>query len=184
MVLLHLVALLIGALGPADGEVPDLRGERYVQPAAPAGGVSAETSGWGASAGPWLRDSTGVAVLVHQEPGTGDLVASQIRRVFLLRQRFWSDGTPVAPVNLPANSPLREIFSRLVLGQSTRDLAEYWKDLYFHGTQPPPVLDSEEAVLLYVARTRGGIGYVSLSFLNGHPLPAGVRVAQEWVEGG
>ena len=186
MVLLHLLALLIGTLGPADGEVPDLSGERCVQLVVSGMGVSAETPGWGgvAAAGRLLRDSTGFAVVVHQEPGTGDLEASQIRRVFLLRQRFWSDGTPVAPVNLPANSPLRETFSRLVLGQSTRDLAEYWKDLYFHGTQPPPVLDSEEAVLLYVARTRGGIGYVSLSFLNGHPLPAGVRVAQEWEEGG
>jgi len=197
MVLLHLVALLIGALGPTDGEVPDLGGGTCVQTAASAGGVSAETYGSeGREVGgglnvrfgqavvePGLQDSTGVAVLVHQEPGTGDLEASQIRRVFLLRQRFWSDGTPVAPVNLPASSPLRETFSRLVLGQSTRDLAEYWKDLYFHGTQPPPVLDSEEAVLLYVARTRGGIGYVSLAFLNDHALPAEVRVAEEWVEG-
>jgi ABC-type phosphate transport system substrate-binding protein len=164
MVLLHLVALLIGALSPSDSEIPDLGGERSVQVAAP-------------------RDSTGVAVLVHGEEESGHLDPSQIRRIFLLRQRFWSDGTPVAPVNLPAASPLRETFSRLVLGQSTRDLAEYWKDLYFHGTQPPPVLDSEEAVLLYVARTRGGIGYVSLSFLSSISLPSTVRVVGEWVEG-
>jgi len=125
-----------------------------------------------------------VAVLVHEEEGLGALDPSQIRRVFLLRQRFWGDGTPAAPVNLPAASPLRESFSRLVLGQSTRDLAEYWKDLYFHGTQPPPVLDSEEAVLLYVARTPGGIGYVSLSFLDAVSLPSDVRVAWEWLAGG
>ncbi len=165
MVLLHLVALLIGALSPSDSEIPDLGGERSVQVAAP-------------------RDSAGVAVLVHGEEVAGDLDPSQIRRIFLLRQRFWSDGTPVAPVNLPAASPLRETFSRLVLGQSTRDLAEYWKDLYFHGTQPPPVLDSEEAVLLYVTRTRGGIGYVSLSFLSGVSLPSSVRVVGEWGVGG
>jgi ABC-type phosphate transport system substrate-binding protein len=163
MVLLHLVALLIGALSPPDSEIPDLGGEKSVQVAAPLAGV---------------------AVLVHGEEVTGELDPSEIRRIFLLRQRFWSDGTPVAPVNLPAASPLRETFSRLVLGQSTRDLAEYWKDLYFHGTQPPPVLDSEEAVLLYVARTRGAIGYVSLSFLSGVSLPSGVRVVGEWVVGG
>jgi ABC-type phosphate transport system substrate-binding protein len=165
MVLLHLIALLIGAGSPLGAEVRDLGGAESVHVATPF-----ETP----------RDSAGVAVLVHGEEGAGDLDPSQIRRIFLLRQRFWSDGTPVAPVNLPAASPLRETFSRLVLGQSTRDLAEYWKDLYFHGTQPPPVLDSEEAVLLYVTRTRGGIGYVSLSFLSGISLPPSVRVVGEW----
>jgi len=125
-----------------------------------------------------------VAVLVHEGASARDLEPAQIRRVFLLRQRFWSDGIPAAPVNLPASSPLRESFSRLVLGQSTRDLADYWKDLYFHGTQPPPVLDSEEAVLLYVARTAGGVGYVSVSFLGTVTLPASVRVAGVWEVGG
>jgi len=170
MVLLHLVALLIGTLGPSDSEISDLGREGSVQVAAPLAGEPADPP----------RDSAGVAVLVHGEEDAGHLDPSQIRRIFLLRQRFWSDGTPVAPVNLPAASPLRETFSRLVLGQSTRDLAEYWKDLYFHGTQPPPVLDSEEAVLLYVTRTRGGIGYVSLSFLSRVSLPSSVRVVGEW----
>jgi ABC-type phosphate transport system substrate-binding protein len=141
---------------------------------------SPRTSGVGAE----TADSAGVAVLVHEEERPEALEASQIRRIFLLRQRFLSDGTPVSPVNLPAASPLREEFSRLVLGQSTRDLAEYWKDLYFHGTQPPAVLDSEEAVLLYVSRTPGGIGYVSLSFLGAVTLPPDVRIARVWEGGG
>ena len=84
----------------------------------------------------------------------------------------------MAPVNLPATSALRDEFSHLVLGQSARGLAEYWKDLYFHGTQPPPVLDSEEAVVLFVSRTAGAIGYVSLDFLRNAPLPQGVRVVR------
>lgn len=179
MVLLHLVALLIGGLAAPDAEAPGLPRDALVPRAVMSGGGGQGSAGQLAP----TVDSGGVAVIVHEGTGPEDLGAAQIRRIFLLRQRFWSDGAPVAPVNLPAASALREEFSRLVLGQSTRDLAEYWKDLYFHGTQPPPVLDSEEAVLLYVSRTDGAIGYVSLSFLSGVSLPPGVRVVRVWDSG-
>jgi len=41
------------------------------------------------------------------------------------------------------------------------DMQSYWNDQYFHGVLPPPVLDSEEAVLRFVSSTAGAIGYVS-----------------------
>lgn len=83
-----------------------------------------------------------------------------VRRIFLARQRFWPSGTVAHPVNLPASSPLREFFSRETFGQSVRELAPYWNERYFHGTRPPPTVASEDAVLLFVARTPGGVGYV------------------------
>ena len=64
-------------------------------------------------------------------------------------------------MNLPAASPVRDAFSRAMLGRSARDLADYWNDLYFHGTAPPPVVPSERAALLFVARTRGAVAYVT-----------------------
>ena len=98
-----------------------------------------------------------------------------LRRIFLLQQRFWSDGTAVRPVNLPAGTPLREAFSETVLGRPSRDLAFYWNERYFHGTRPPPVVASQEAVLLFVARTPGGIGYVAPGTVEDGP-PADVRL--------
>lgn len=182
MVLFRLVALLIGALVAPDAGGP---GEPWVgAPLRPdpllAGGAVVAVAGPGSTVAAMSlpADSVGVAVLVHGEGEGSEMEAMEIRRIFLLRQRYWGDGLPVAPVNLPAASLVRNEFSQLALGQSTRDLAEYWKDLYFHGTQPPPVLDSEEAVVLYVARTAGAIGYVSLDFLKNSPLPRGVRVAR------
>lgn len=85
----------------------------------------------------------------------------EARRVWLLRRRFWRDGTRIVPVNLPAASPVRDAFSRAVLRRPARELSAYWNDLWFHGTAPPPVLPSERAVLLFVARTRGAVGYVT-----------------------
>lgn len=136
-----------------------------------------------ALAGPPLRAQgrerapASLAVIVHEDVPDSTLDAATVRRIFLRRQRFWDDGTLVAPVNLPATSAVRDAFSRAVLGRAPRDLAEFWNDLYFHGIQPPPVLDSERAVLLYVARTPGAIGYVAADSLPDPPHRAGYRVA-------
>ena len=62
-----------------------------------------------------------------------------------------------------------------MLGRSPRELASYWNDLYFHGTEPPSTLDSEQAVLLFVARTSGALGYVRAGTLRDAQAP-GVRV--------
>jgi hypothetical protein len=96
-----------------------------------------------------------------------------IRRVFLRRQAFWPSGQAAHPVNLPASSVLRERFSSEVLGQSVKDLVPYWNERYFHGTRPPPTLASEDAVLLFVARTAGAVGYVQQSLTSS--MPDGVR---------
>ena len=96
-----------------------------------------------------------------------------VRRLFLLRDRFWPSGEAAHPVNLPASSELRERFTRDVFGQSVKDQAAYWNERYFHGTRPPPTVASEAAVLLFVARTPGAVGYVGRDAAE--ELPAGVR---------
>lgn len=115
----------------------------------------------GRPAGSAAQAPASVVVIVNATVPARSLTRAEVRRIFLLRERFWSDGQSLAPVNGPAGSPLRESFSRAVLGGSTQSFATYWNDLYFHGTAPPPTLESEQAVLLYVARTAGAIGYVS-----------------------
>jgi len=114
-----------------------------------------------------------VCVVANLPGDPPDADVELVRRIFELRQRFWPDGTPAHPVNLPAASPVRERFSRAVFGQSVKDMAGYWNERYFHGTRPPPSLASEQAVLLYVARTRGGVGYVKAD--SADALPDGVK---------
>ncbi len=99
-------------------------------------------------------------MVAHVPEDTLGARVTLVRRIFLLRQRFWPDGTPAHPVNLPASSPLRERFSLAVLDESVQDLAPYWNERYFHGTRPPLSVASEKAVLLFVARTKGAVGYV------------------------
>ncbi len=118
-----------------------------------------------------------LAVVINDDVPGDTLDAATVRRIFLRRQRFWGDGALVAPVNLPATSPLRERFSLAILGRSPRDMADFWNDLYFNGVQPPPVLESQRAVLLYVARTPGAIGYVAADSVAPPDRRDGYRVA-------
>jgi ABC-type phosphate transport system substrate-binding protein len=89
------------------------------------------------------------------------LTAGTLARIYLRKRQLWDDRSRIIAVNLPANHPLRRNFSAWVLGHSPEDLEWYWNDAYFHGVLPPTVLDSEEAVLRFVADTPGAIGYVS-----------------------
>jgi hypothetical protein len=106
-----------------------------------------------------------VCVVAHLPEGVeADHVTEElVRRLFLVRQRFWPDGSAAHPVNLPAASPVRDRFSRAIFGETVQEMVPYWNDRYFHGTRPPPTVASEAAVLLYLDRTSGGIGYVQAS---------------------
>lgn len=100
-----------------------------------------------------------LAVIVH--PSRADrLGTADVARIFLRRQRFWRDGSPIVPLNREPGSDARETFSRSVLGGDSARWASYWNDAYFNGVFPPAVLSSSAAVKRYVASQPGAIGYV------------------------
>lgn len=100
-----------------------------------------------------------VAVIVNRERRV-ELSVEDLAQIYLRRKRFWDDGAPIVPLNLPSATPLRERFSQLVLGQSERRLADYWNRQYFRGILPPATLASTEGVRRYVAADPNAIGYV------------------------
>ncbi len=88
------------------------------------------------------------------------LRVENVAHIFLRKQRFWDDGSPIVPLNREAGSTLREAFSRRVLGVTSTALAAYWNQQYFLGTMPPATLSSNEAVKRYVATDPNAIGYI------------------------
>ncbi len=107
-----------------------------------------------------------VAVIVHPAR-RAELSTDEVAQIYLRRKRFWDDGTPVVPLNLPSQTPLRTRFSRLVLQQTEPRLADYWNRLYFDGILPPATLASTEAIRRYVASDINAIGYVPVSEVDG-----------------
>jgi ABC-type phosphate transport system substrate-binding protein len=88
------------------------------------------------------------------------MTAEELNLIFWRKKLYWQGGVPIHPVNLQAEHPIRLTFSKTVLGNSPTEQTNYWNGLYFHGISPPYSVQSEEAVLRYVANTKGAIGYV------------------------
>lgn len=107
---------------------------------------------------PRARDAE-LVVIVHASRAV-ELSKTALAQIFLRQRRFWSDGTPILPVNRPADSPARETFSRAIYGAGSRAHLAYWNRSYFQGLLPPITLDSDRAVVVYVARHDRAIGYV------------------------
>jgi hypothetical protein len=109
---------------------------------------------------PMEAASAPMAVVVAPQRAGETMSVAELNLIFLRKHLYWPDGARLQPVNLPAGHPLRNTFSQAVLGLDPDRLDEFWKDQYFHGIRPPYVLDSEEAVLRFVAETPNAIGYV------------------------
>jgi len=113
-------------------------------------------------------------VMIVHPARRAELSVDEIAQLYLRRKRYWDDGQPIQPLNLPSGTPLRAAFSRFVLRQSETRVAEYWNRQYFDGILPPATLASTEAVRRYVAAEPKAIGYIPRS-----EVDASVRVVLE-----
>lgn len=100
-----------------------------------------------------------IAVIVPAA-ATESLQPAELALIYRRKKQFWSSGARVLPVNLPADSAVRQHFSEAVLGDAPEQLEEYWNQQYFQGVLPPHVLASEAAVQRFVSETRHAIGYL------------------------
>ena len=109
------------------------------------------------------RDAIAVVVGIHSKIETVGI--DDLREIFLKRRRFWIDGSRLTPINSPADNPLRERFSRRVLGQSPQQMVSYWDRMFFNGINPPITLKSSAAVCAYLASDPTAIAYLPIAAL-------------------
>ncbi len=91
------------------------------------------------------------------------LTLSQIEAIYLLKTTVWPDGSHVVPVNREVTSELRAQFTTSVMRQDMASLAAYWNEMHFMGKQPPVVQESERAMLAFIQKVPGSIGYINAS---------------------
>lgn len=121
----------------------------------------------GASGGvrPAAADAESAAayvVIVHASNPAERLERRFVSDAFLKKRVRWSDDKVIRPVDRGPRAAIRARFSRVVLGRSVEAVRRYWSQRVFSGSGvPPPELDSDDAILRYVASTPGAIGYVS-----------------------
>ncbi len=113
-----------------------------------------------------------IAVIVAADAPRIELEQGSLRDIYLKKIFVDAAGRKLVPVNLPPDNPLRRAFS-LALFHATGDTFQgYWKERYFHGVFPPYVLGSQAAVVRFVARTPGAIGYALPCYLEGDAADA------------
>jgi ABC-type phosphate transport system substrate-binding protein len=102
-----------------------------------------------------------IVVASNQKVDELKLSPNDLSLIYWRKQLYWSKGQRIKPVNLSTEHALRLQFSQAILKSSPKSQIDYWNGQYFNGVLPPYSVNSEEAVLRYVAQTPGAIGYVS-----------------------
>jgi ABC-type phosphate transport system substrate-binding protein len=101
-------------------------------------------------------------VVAHPKVPVASASRELLTDLFLKRKTRWDDGESVLPVDLKPESRVRERFSERVLKRSVAAVRSYWQQRIFSGRSlPPPELESGEAVVRYVSKHPGGLGYVA-----------------------
>ena len=119
---------------------------------------------WAESSSAWAEAPAAFVVVVNARNPIAEADREFLADVFLKKVSRWGDGESVRPVDLRPDSPTRRDFSQRVLRRPIAAIRSYWQQCIFSGRDvPPPELDSDAAVLRYVAKQRGGVGYVSAS---------------------
>lgn len=108
-----------------------------------------------------------IAVIVSaQQAEPIEISPNDLSLVYWRKKLYTTNGRVLHPANLMAEHPLRNRFSQWVMHSSPKSQLNYWNGMYFHGVQPPYSVQSEEAMIRYVADTENGLGYVDACHLD------------------
>ena len=102
-------------------------------------------------------------VIANPHVPVTSLTQDELSDIYLLITNTWDNGSKIIPVNRETGSNARSVFSARVLRQQPSSLGAYWDKLRYKGLTPPLVQESDHAVLAFVQKVPGAIGYVSAS---------------------
>ncbi len=101
-----------------------------------------------------------LAVITTTTNPLNSIPADTLKLIYQRKNQIDAEGNRWIPLNLPVADPLRRGFSLAVFSELPEEQEDYWNIQYFNGITPPIVLASEEAILRFVAATKGAIGYI------------------------
>lgn len=100
-------------------------------------------------------------IIVNKGNPITSMPVTELRRIFRKQTRMWRHGDSMVPVDWDATSEIRQEFSRLVLGRTVREMADFWvQQSITQGLAPPSTQRSARAILRFVASVPGAVSYV------------------------
>jgi ABC-type phosphate transport system substrate-binding protein len=107
-----------------------------------------------------------VAVIVNSGVKATTASTDDIRAVFTGDKSSLGDGSKVTPVTLKGGA-VNDAFLKTYVGKSDAAFRTGWRSLVFSGQgSMPKTVDSDAAMVEYVASTPGAIGYVAKGAAN------------------
>lgn len=102
-----------------------------------------------------------VKLIANESVAASSVSVTEVQDVYLQTAPNLGGGGRVVPV-LEKAGPAHEAFLREFVKKSDVALLTYYRSLVFTGKGiMPKMLDSEDEVVAYVAKTKGAVGYVS-----------------------
>lgn len=103
----------------------------------------------------------GFVVIVHPS-NDSQLDKNTVQRIFLSKEKSFSNGKEAVPINIEAPADPRQAFDQNIIEKSESQIRSYWSMVMFSGkgVLPKEVPDQLE-VLKLVASNPNAIGYVS-----------------------
>ena len=99
-------------------------------------------------------------VVVHSKLKRSQISKDELRDIYLGNRTHWEDGKRIraAQVDLPT---VTEEFSMVILNLSVFQFESHWRRKLFSGQGlPPKKLMDDAAVISFVARNKGAIGFI------------------------
>lgn len=107
------------------------------------------------------RAQAQATVIANPSVKSAEVAKSDLREVFTGAASSFKDGSHVTPVLLKSGAVNDEFLSAFI-GKSDATFKAGWRSLVFSGqASMPKTLDSEAAMVEYVAHTPGAVGYIS-----------------------
>jgi len=104
----------------------------------------------------------GYVVIVHPSIPVQGVERKLLSDLFLKKVTRWPHGGSIRPVDQKVEAGVRRKFSEDVFGRSSSAIRTAWQQAIFSGRDvPPPELETGEAVVDFVLRNPGAVGYVS-----------------------
>ncbi len=114
-------------------------------------------------------------IIGNKDLPSEQLEKSEIAAIYLLKKKHWENGEDIMPINLPAQADARTHFTAQIFDSTPEKLGSYWDKMLFKGETPPVTQNSEQAVIMFVERVKGAIGYVETK-----PQSSQIKILQQF----
>jgi ABC-type phosphate transport system substrate-binding protein len=101
-------------------------------------------------------------VIVNDANSITEINKDELSDIFLKKTSKWSDNKKIEPVNLDADSDIRQSFAKSIHKKSVNAINAYWQKKIFTGKGIPPIeKHSDSEVIEFIRENPGAIGYIS-----------------------